>query len=207
MNETSIITKNDGDATTPSRRRFVASALAAALGVSLADVIGPEELGAAPQAAPQAARQPATNYCSTQFNAFVPVGELVRDPKTGPDGKPGLNIDMTVKWAVKSAATIAGEEYKCQPMTLRYFEGHYHGNPSGSKWPTNPALPGPGPTLRVRVGDRVQVHLSNEIDPTKFPQTQTDPNNKICDIQNATDPDTGGNIALYPLRPPLFSVT
>jgi FtsP/CotA-like multicopper oxidase with cupredoxin domain len=196
MNETSIITKNDGDATTPSRRRFVASALAAALGVSLADVIGPEELGAAPQAA----AQPVTNYCSTQFKAFVPVGELVRDPKTGPDGKPGLNIDMTVKWAVKSAATIAGEEYKCQPMTLRYFEGHYHGNPSGSKWPTNPALPGPGPTLRVRVGDRVQVHLSNEIDPTKFPQTQTDPNNKICDIQNATDPDTGGNIALYPQK-------
>ena len=188
MNETAITTKNEAAETIPSRRRFVASALAAALGVSLADVIGPEEL----DATSQAASQPVTNYCSKQFQAFVPVVELVSDPKTG------LNVDMTVKWAVKSAATIAGEEYKCQQMTLRYFEGHHHGNPSGPKWPTNPALPGPGPTLRVRVGDRVQVHLSNQIDPAKFSQTQTDPTNGVCDIQTANDPDTGGTIALYP---------
>src|SRR5271156_5415843 len=107
MDETAITTQNEIAEPTPSRRRFVASALAAALGVSLADVIGPEELGAASQAS----AQPVTNYCSTQFKAFVPVVELVSDPKTG------LNVDMTVKWAVKSAATIAGEEYKCQQMT------------------------------------------------------------------------------------------
>src|SRR5580704_2410379 len=107
MDETAITTRNEIAETTPSRRRFVASALAA-LGVSLADIISPEELGAASQASSQAA----PNFCSMQFQPFVPVVELVSDPKTG------LNVDMTVKWAVKNAATIAGEEYKCQQMTL-----------------------------------------------------------------------------------------
>ena len=37
-------------------------------------------------------------------------------------------------------------------------------------WPPNPKVPSPGPTLRARLGDRVQITLLNQVDPTKFPE-------------------------------------
>jgi hypothetical protein len=46
MNENAIVNQNEAVRTNPSRRHFCASALTA-LGVSLADVISPEQLEAA----------------------------------------------------------------------------------------------------------------------------------------------------------------
>jgi hypothetical protein len=68
MNEITIVNQNEAVATNPSRRGFCASALAA-LGVSLADVMSPEQLEAQD-----------TSVCAPtpQFQPFVPVAELVR---------------------------------------------------------------------------------------------------------------------------------
>jgi FtsP/CotA-like multicopper oxidase with cupredoxin domain len=194
MNEIAIITKNE-DSITPSRRRFVASALAAALGVSLADVMGPGELGAAP------ADPTACPTIPPAYQPFVPVGELIRHATTAPS-EANLDIAMTVKGGWRYVTTIAGQGPQCKPMKLRYYEGHYMNNaalqypPKAGllKWPATHELPGPGPTMRVRVGDRVRVRLSNEIRPSDFPQTT--PNEMSCDVRpGGVDPQ--GN----PLKP------
>jgi len=198
MNEIATVKENVAAPEAPSRRRFFASALAAALGVSLADVMGSGELDAA-QAGPSSC--PST--CPTTPPAgqpFVPVAELVRRPAANPSDV-NLDVEMTVKAGCKYVTTIGGQGPQCRPMGLRYYEGRYRGG-STPIWPVNPELPGPGPTMRVRVGDRVRIHLSNKINPNVLPKTTTvetkEPDPMACDIQLGTDPTTGHDIDLYP---------
>ena len=82
-------------------------------------------------------------------------------------GTKNLKVNMTVKATEKSIATIAGQGYQCRSMKVRYYEGES----GGVKAPANPVLPGPGPTLRMRVGDRLVVDLANKIDPAVFGKT------------------------------------
>jgi FtsP/CotA-like multicopper oxidase with cupredoxin domain len=161
----------------PSRRRFIASAFAAALGVSLAEILDPAQLSAAPQPAPT---------CSKAGDAFVPVREFASKNKV-------LNVNMTVKSAQKTIATIAGQGYQCRTMKVRYYEGL--DNNGGGTWPVNPVLPGPGPTLRMRVGDHVLVHLNNKINPADFGKTTA--NDFACNIENTFNP-AGPPTPLYP---------
>lgn len=162
---------------TPSRRRFIASALAAALGISLADVIGPGELIAAPAG------------CSTPGQTFVPVGEIVSKNNK-------LSATMTVKAMEKSVATIADAGYQCRTMKLRYYEGVDLNNPK-MKWPANATTPGPGPTLRLRVGDQVHVRLVNAINPALFGNTSG--TNLTCNVETSFNPPPAAPTKLYPL--------
>ncbi len=180
MSEIAKTTEEEAAATPPSRRRFIQSLVATALGVSLADVGDTGEFRAAAQTPPG---------CSMAGDAFVPVGELVSNNGL-------LNVDLTVKVGDKSVATIAGQGYQCRTMKLRYYEGQYHASAKPSKWPVNPVHPGPGPTLRMRVGDKVQVHLHNAINPAAFGKTTT--NDMACDVMTQFDPATGTNKPLYP---------
>src|SRR5215831_15190070 len=52
---------------------------------------------------------------------------------------------------------------------MRFFSGA----PSGGKpvWPVTKGVPGPGPTLRARVGDTVQITLLSHVDVKNFPNT------------------------------------
>src|SRR5262249_7159156 len=54
-------------------------------------------------------------------------------------------------------------------QSMRYFAGA----PTGGKrvWPSVKGIPGPGPTLRARVGDTVQIILLNHVDAKNFPNT------------------------------------
>lgn len=160
-----------------SRRTFLASTLAAALGVTLSDVLGRGDLEAAPQAPPD---------CSKVGDAFVPVGEFTSKNKV-------LNVNMTVTAGDKSVATIAGQGYQCRTMKLRYYQGQDLN--SNAKWPPNPLLPGPGPTLRLRVGDRVKVNLANKINPAVFGKTTS--NDMACNVENTFNP-SGPPTPLYP---------
>jgi FtsP/CotA-like multicopper oxidase with cupredoxin domain len=179
MNDEGAIVPSNRTPTAPSsRRRFIASAFAAALGVSLAEVLDPAELAAAPQAPPS---------CSKAGDAFVPVHEFVSKNKL-------LNVNMTVKSAEKSIATIAGQGYQCRSMKVRYYEGHDLNG--GGTWPTNPILPGPGPTLRIHPGDRVKVNLNNKINPAQFGKTSG--GDFACNVESTFNPSTGGTTPLYP---------
>jgi FtsP/CotA-like multicopper oxidase with cupredoxin domain len=156
-----------------TRRRFVASAAAAALGASFA-----KALDAAPQTPPN---------CSKAGDPFVPVREF-------PSRNRLLNVSLSVKNTDKSIATIAGQGYQCRTMKVRYYEGlDLNG---GATWPLNPVLPGPGPTLRMRVGDRVKVLLRNRINPAAFGKTT--PNDFSCNVESTFNPATGGTTPLYP---------
>ena len=175
MNQTTIVKTKAFPA--PSRRHFLASTLATALGVSLADVLGPLDMLA--QTPPN---------CSTAGAAFVPVVEFVSKNKK-------LLVEMSVKATEKSVATIAGQGYQCRSMKVRYYEGQDLNNPS-SKWPVNPVLPGPGPTLRMRVGDGVDVKLHNAINPAVFGKTT--PNDMACNVETTFNPQTQQSTPLYP---------
>ncbi len=173
MNEIATAARNAAEPV-PSRRRFIASAIAAALGVSLADVIHPEELMAALPA------------CSTQGQAFVPVGEFVSKNKK-------LSANLTVKSAEKNIATIADAGYQCRSMKVRYYAGADLN--SSAKWPPDPGLPGPGPTLRMRIGDQVHIHLTNSINPADFGKTTA--NDYACNVETTFNPN-GAPTPLYP---------
>ena len=172
MDSESNSLKEDPSGIAPSRRRFIASALTSALGVSIADLVRPCELWA--QACTNKPGQP---NCSQVGDLFVPVREFRSKNKK-------LAVDMTVKGTTKSVATISGQGYQCCPMRLRYYEAQERGN-GGAKWPENPALPGPGPTLRMRVGDAVDINLVNSIDPNFFGKTNSAPNG--CDLRTNQD--------------------
>jgi FtsP/CotA-like multicopper oxidase with cupredoxin domain len=169
MNSSSTAPKNQIPGITPSRRRFMASALATALGVSLADILGPGEFAASAQTPPPG--------CAVPGEAFLPVTEFRSKNKN-------LTVNMAVKGATRSVSAIAAAGYQCKPMRLRYYEAT--DVTGGGKWPRNPNVPVPGPVLRVRVGDTVQVHLQNLINPSFFPRVDAAPNG--CDLKNAPTP-------------------
>jgi FtsP/CotA-like multicopper oxidase with cupredoxin domain len=163
MNSESNASNENTAHNAPSRRRFIASALTTALGASIADMIQPRGLWA----------QVAPANCSKAGEPFVPVREFRSKNKK-------LAVDMTVKGTTKTVATIAGQGYQCKSMRLRYYAAQ-EAVPGGAKWPENPALPGPGPTLRMRVGDEVKIDLVNALQASFFGRTNSAPNG--CDLK------------------------
>ncbi|HKV10304.1 MAG TPA: multicopper oxidase domain-containing protein [Thermoanaerobaculia bacterium] len=57
----------------------------------------------------------------------------------------------------------------CQSQQLRFFKGYSTQEPQ-KPWPST-GDPIPGPTLRARVGDLVQLTFLNQVDLSKFPNT------------------------------------
>jgi FtsP/CotA-like multicopper oxidase with cupredoxin domain len=181
MNAISKTPENHLTGTVPSRRRFMASALASAIGLSLADVTQVDELAAAPQALPPS--------CSKVGDPFAAVREFASKNKA-------LSVNMTVKATTRNVATIADQGYQCRSMKLRYYEAQEAAG--GVKWPEVASRLGPGPTFRVRVGDTVKIHLVNSIDPAFIGGMPTAKNG--CDLkkdQNLTE--------IYPVNDDLVS--
>lgn len=94
-----------------------------------------------------------------------------------------------------------GTAGKCLPSTgrMRYIAGYDLTNP-GSVWPTAKGVPNPGPTLRARVGDRVQITLLNHVDVKNFPGTlDVAEQGQACDQNKSVGP--GGGVNTYPGNP------
>lgn len=90
----------------------------------------------------------------------------------------------------------------CVPNSgqMRYISGHDATNPSRI-WPTTTGVPSPGPTLRARVGDRVQITLLNHVDVKNFPGTlDVAEHGEACD-QNKTVGPGGTSVNTYPGDP------
>src|SRR5579872_6624720 len=175
--ELSVDTAPSPAVTAPARTRrdFLGGALAAFSGLAIADIL---------RRYPLAAQTPPN--CSTVGNPFVPVTEFVSK-----GGK--LEANITVSQANRSVAVIAQAGYQCRQMLLRLYEGVEPA--TGAKWPPNINVPGPGPVLRCRTGDRVVIHLLNSIDPAKFGQVSKD--DHACNVINQLSP-SGGSTELYP---------
>lgn len=73
---------------------------------------------------------------------------------------------------------------------MRYIGGYDASLPPLGRevWPPNPKIPNPAPTLRARLGDRVQITLLNHVNVKNFPGGQLDvaETGQACD-QNITE--------------------
>lgn len=58
----------------------------------------------------------------------------------------------------------------CETQQIRYFSGYAGSLSDDARWPSG-GDPLPGPTLRARVGDLVQLTFLNQIDTSNFPNT------------------------------------
>ncbi|HEY6343891.1 MAG TPA: multicopper oxidase domain-containing protein [Bryobacteraceae bacterium] len=175
MNSPLNAPNQDSSSMIPSRRRFMLSAIASAFGLSVADLLFYLRNPAAAQAPPPG--------CSQSFEKFVPVAEFLSQNKK-------LALTMTVKGTTRNVATIAGQGYQCKSMRLRYYDAQVGIPGNGAKWPENASRPGPGPTLRMRVGDTVQINLVNALNPAFFGRSDS--------AQNGCDLKTTQNGPLYP---------
>jgi FtsP/CotA-like multicopper oxidase with cupredoxin domain len=84
-----------------------------------------------------------------------------------------------------------GNTYECHPQYVRYFTGLNTTPPTPIPAPNDYANPMPGPTLRARVGDIVQLTLLNQINPGNFGSSIDRAENGIG---NGCDTSSGGNV-------------
>lgn len=96
-----------------------------------------------------------------------------------------------------------GTAGNCMPKTdqMRYISGYNPATPT-EIWPTTKGVPNPGPTLRARVGDRVQITLLNQVDVNNFPNTLdvVEQGTSACDQNKSVGP-SGQGVNTYPGNP------
>ncbi len=103
-----------------------------------------------------------------------------QQPTTAPDCSPGRDL-ITIpevkrgENAKLSAVLMLSDEYRgmwggnrCLWQHLRYFKGWDAAANPPPTWPSN-GEPVPGPTLRARIGDLIQISFMNQIDTKNFP--------------------------------------
>src|SRR5215813_10082512 len=91
---------------------------------------------------------------------------------------------------------------KCIPNTgrMRYISGHDEATPN-QVWPTTHGVPSTAPTLRARVGDRVEITLLNHVDVKNFPGTlDVAEHGQDCDTNKSVGPG-GTSVNTYPGDP------
>jgi len=187
-------TKSDPAApeTGATRREFIGKSIAAGAGLALAAILQDGENTAQAQsctpAAPVAGQPLAT------------IGEIAK-----PTGSTGpvkgtikvLNEKKTYLRAPKSSSNPV-----CETGQMRYLSGSVGGR---QVWPLTQGNPSPGPTIRARVGDKVEITLMNQVDSIAFAKSidagvsQPLDKGNGCDNVVQTGPTSSSNI--YPGNP------
>ena len=109
--------------------------------------------------------------CPALEQPMLKVPEITRDASTNT-----LQAVLTVtdqERVVAFNTTAANPSIYCASQRLRFFTGYSPVHPS-ERWPvsTGPADPLPGPTLRARVGDLVQITFLNQVNIKNLPNSQ-----------------------------------
>jgi FtsP/CotA-like multicopper oxidase with cupredoxin domain len=169
-----------------SRRDFLSRALTVGAGLTL---------GAALPDVPEAVEAQTAPACAPAGQTLVPIQEL---GKTGAGPVQAvikiLNENKTY-WAKSSS----GGAPVCQSGQMRYITGSKPGGPQ--LWPKTQGTPQPGPTLRARVGDTVQVTLLNQVDVNAFGSSlDAGERGEGCDVATSAGPTGATNT--YPGNPP-----
>jgi FtsP/CotA-like multicopper oxidase with cupredoxin domain len=173
-----------------ARRIFLQQAMAVASGLAIASLLPPR---------------------------FAEALALQAEPSCPPPGQPLQTImEIESSSATKTLQAVLKilDEKKCflaPPVNggpgyvpdsgqMRYIAGYDPTKP-GSVWPTAKGVPNPGPTLRARVGDRVQITLLNQVDLShKFPLTlDVAEHGEDCDQNTSVGPN--GSVNTYPGDP------
>jgi FtsP/CotA-like multicopper oxidase with cupredoxin domain len=109
----------------------------------------------------------------------------------------------TTLQAVLKVLSESRRTYPTSPTTtgegpMRYLSG-FDVNDPGQVWPKKKGVPSPAPTLRAKLGDRVQITLLNHVDIKDFPQGGLD----VAETGGGCDSATVAvaNINTYPGKP------
>lgn len=141
-------------------------------------------------AAQPPAPPPATDNCKPGQD-LIAIPEIARSA----DGRLRAELELT-----SGKRTLWGSlgDTRCVQQDLRYFTGRNLLTSGGNDPMFAKGEPIPGPTLRARVGDLIEVRFLNHVDPQQFPYTldrsETDPANTTGCDEVLTD---GGKL-VYP---------
>jgi FtsP/CotA-like multicopper oxidase with cupredoxin domain len=108
--------------------------------------------------------------CPPYGDTLLRVPELTRDPATK-TLKAVMKVSDQQRMVWFPAADSGGSIF-CAAQHLRYFQGYSLTNPN-ENWPVSNGLaePLPGPTLRARVGDIIEISFFNEVNVNNFPNS------------------------------------
>jgi FtsP/CotA-like multicopper oxidase with cupredoxin domain len=149
---------------TTSRREWFVRAAAAVSGIAAAHTLAHADPPAATPTCPAGGGIP-------QAGAALPdIGEI----SSGSDRV--LRATITVEDEIRAVwtampNTLDADQFNKSTCREGYAMRYFAGAPTGGKraWPVLKGVPGPGPTLRARVGDTVQIILLNHVDVKNFP--------------------------------------
>jgi FtsP/CotA-like multicopper oxidase with cupredoxin domain len=173
-----------------TRRSFLQYAIAAASGLTMSSVLPPFFTEAwAQQGGPCPPGQPLQTIMEITSSKTTKTLQAVLKV-----------LDEHRTYLAPASSGAAGQ---CAPNSgqMRYISGYDPTNP-GKVWPTTKGVPSPAPTLRARVGDRVQITLLNHVDVKNFPGTLdvAETGTSACDQNKSVGPG-GTSVNTYPGDP------
>src|SRR5262249_48813313 len=127
-----------------------------------------------------------------QLRPLISIPEIKRDN----DGKLRATIVLSDEQRALAGISIAGTA-TCNFQQVRFFKGFHTGNPT--PWPSTGDIL-PGPTLRARVGDLIELSFFNQVNPRNFPNTRDqgeEGKSPGCDIATGTS-GGGKSVQVYP---------
>jgi FtsP/CotA-like multicopper oxidase with cupredoxin domain len=167
-----------------SRRRFLARALGAASTLAVAS--------AAPTSAPTCPSDAPGPEGVAQSGAEL---QTIAEIRRGADS--ALRATIVVQDENRSLwmglpNTVDKEQFNLPVCRENYRMRYFAGGPTGGArvWPVAKSVPGPGPTLRARIGDHVEITLLNHVDVKNFPNTldlAEQGKSAGCDVSNTLD--------------------
>ena len=135
-----------------SRREFLSKALAVGAGLTLASKL------------PLGDSTVEAQSCASTGQKLITITEIKKPAgSTGPVQGIIKILNERKAYLAKSAT---GGAPVCQYGEMRYFTASA---PNGQQiWPPTHGVPTPGPTIRARVGDTVEIALLNQVDVQQF---------------------------------------
>src|SRR3982751_5627212 len=124
----------------------------------------------------------------------------------GQDLQDIMEIKRSATGTLRGVIKVLSEQNRTYPTSgggqgqspMRYLSGYDVSNPA-KVWPPKMGVPNPGPTLRARVGDRVQITLLNHVNTNDFPAGGMDVAEKGQGCQSVSV--AGMNMNTYPGNP------
>ena len=180
-----------------TRREFLQKSMMVTSGLALSAMLPaftPEDWGVVAQ----------TVTCKTN-QPLQKIMEITAKPSV-PGGPGTLKAVIKILNEKKEylAASAASSNPVCNSGQMRYFSAYDKTNP-GTIWPESfpdtKGSPAPGPTLRCRVGDTVQITLLNQVKVADFAKSlDVAESGGTCDVSMALKPD-GSAVNTYPGDP------
>ncbi|MGH8584881.1 MAG: multicopper oxidase domain-containing protein [Gammaproteobacteria bacterium] len=137
---------------------------------------------------PAQAQPPITPNCDTGRDLIL-IPELRSDTERKLKALLMLSDEVRSMWIRKPGPGTTSSKGRCLPQRLRYLHGWQVADWNAPDPPIEPSTgdPVPGPTLRARIGDLIQISFRNQVDYTKnFPITL---DRGDCDVATGTLPD------------------